>query len=79
MASTLHAIGCCPLRHGFAVGMIGIGGMFAVAVVLAQEDDGQLVKLRHVHRFVKAADIGRAIAKAHHGDLAVTIVLRGHR
>ena len=49
--------------------MIRLRREFAVAVVLADEEDRQLVQRGHVRRFVERAFVGRAVAEERNGDV----------
>ena len=49
--------------------VVGLRRVFAVAVVLADQDRRQLVERGHVRRFVEGAFVDRAVAEERNGDV----------
>ena len=57
--------------------MVGLASELAVEVVLADEDEGQIVERRHVDRLVEGAFVGGAVAEEADRYPAIVAVLGG--
>ncbi len=72
----LHGVGRGAVDDRGVLGRVGVAGVLAVLVVLADEHDRQRPHRRQVERLVERADVGRPVAEVGDRDLAVALELR---